>query len=46
MEFDDGDYEQEENAEPEPPKRRKNVRRRAIQFIDAEAGVDEDANGY
>ena len=41
MEFDDGDYEQED-AEQEPPRRRKKARRRANPFI--EAGVDKDAS--
>ena len=44
LEFDDGDYEQEEDTEPEPPKRRNKARRRVNPFIDAEAGVDEDAS--
>ena len=43
MEFDDGDYEQED-AEPEPPRRRKRVKRSVNAFIDAEAGVDGDAS--
>ena len=44
LEFDDGDYEQEENTEQEPPRRRKKARRRVNPFIDAEAGVDGDAS--
>ena len=44
LEFDDGDYEQEEDTEPEPLRRRKKVRRRVNPFIDAEAGVDGDAS--
>ena len=44
LEFDDGDYEQEEDTEPEPPRWRKNARRRVNPFIDAEAGVNEDAS--
>ena len=43
--FDNGDYEQQEDAEPEPPKRRKKARRCANPFIDAEAGVDGEASG-
>ena len=39
LEFDDGDYEQVD-TEQEPPRRRKNARRRVNSFIDAEAGVD------
>ena len=46
MEFDDADYEQKENVEPEPPRRRKRARRRANQVIDAEAGVDGYASGH
>ena len=45
MEFDEGDYEQKEHAEPEPPRRRKKVNCRANFFNDAEAGVDENASG-
>ena len=44
LEFDDGDYEQEDDTEPEPPKRRKIKRRRVNLFIDAKAGVDGDAS--
>ena len=44
LEFDDGDYKQEEDTEPEPPRRRKQARRRVNPFIDAEAGVDGDAS--
>ena len=44
LEFDDGDYEQEENTEQEPPIRRKKARRRVNPFIDSEAGVDGDAS--
>ena len=44
LEFDDGDYEQEEDTEPEPPRRRTKVRHRVNPFIDAEAGVDGDAS--
>ena len=43
MEFDDGDYE-EEDAEPAPFRRRKKARPRANPFIDAEAGVLGDAS--
>ena len=45
MELDDGDYEQEQHTEPEPPRRRKKVRRNANPFIDAEAGVDKTSCG-
>ena len=44
LEFDDGDYEQEEDTEPQPVRRRKSARRRANPFIDTEAGVDGDAS--
>ena len=44
LEFDDGDYEQEEDTEPELPRRRKTARRRLNSFIEAEAGVDGDAS--
>ena len=33
----------DDNAEPEPPQRRKKARRRANLFIESEAGVDGDA---
>ena len=45
LEFDDGDYEQEEDTEPQLKRRRKSARRRANPFIDAEVGVDRDASG-
>ena len=45
LEFDDGDYEQEEDTEPQLVRRRKSARCRANPFIDAEAGVDTDASG-
>ena len=45
LEFDDGDYEQEENTERQPVRSRKNARRRANPFIDTEAGVDGNASG-
>ena len=45
MEFDVGDYKQEEDIKPEPPRRRKRARRKANQFIDSEAGVDGEASG-
>ena len=45
MEFDDGDYEQEYDTEPQPVRRRKSARRRANPFIDTEAGVDGEASG-
>ena len=44
LEFDDGDFEEEENTEPELPKRKKTVRRRVNPFIDAEAGVNGEAS--
>ena len=45
LEFDDGDYEQEEDTEPQPVRRRKNAPHRANPFIDTEAGVDGNASG-
>ena len=45
LELEEADYEQDENAKPEPPRRRKRARRRVNPFIDAEAGVDGDASG-
>ena len=45
LELEEADYEQEENAEPEPPRRRKWARRRVNPFIEDEAGVDGDASG-
>ena len=45
VELKDGDYEQESDAEPEPPRRRKKARRRTDPFIDAEVGVNGDASG-
>ena len=45
MEFNVGNYEQEEDIEPEPPKRRNKLRPHANPFIDAEAGVNGDASG-
>ena len=45
LEFDDCDYEQEEDTEPQPVRRRTNARRRANPFIDTEAGVDGNASG-
>ena len=44
LEFDDGDYKQEEDTEPEQPRRKKQARRRLNPFIDVEAGVDGDAS--
>ena len=44
LEFDDGDYEQKKEIEPEPPRRRTKVRHSVNLFIDAEAGVDGDAS--
>ena len=43
LEFDDGDYEQED-TEQEPPRRRKIARLRVNPFIDSEAGMDGDAS--
>ena len=45
LDFDDGDYEHEEQTEPQPVRRRKSAGCRANPFIDAEAGVDGDASG-
>ena len=45
LDFDDGDYEQKENTEPQPVRRRQSARRRANLFIDDKAGVDGDASG-
>ena len=45
LEFDDGDYEQEEDTDPKAPRRWKRARRSANPFIDAEAGVDGEASG-
>ena len=45
LEFDDGDYEQEDDTEQQPVRRRKSARRRANLFIDTEAGVDGEASG-
>ena len=42
--FDHGDYEQEEDTEQEPPRRRNKARRRVNPFIDSEAGVYGDAS--
>ena len=44
LEFDDGYYEQEEDTEPQPVRRRKHARRRANPFIDTEVGVDGNAS--
>ena len=44
LEFDDGNYEQEEDTEPKPPKRRNKALLRVNTFIDAEAGVDGEAS--
>ena len=43
--FVDRKYEQEYDAEPEPPRTRKRVRHHANPFIESEAGVDGDASG-
>ena len=45
LEFKGGDYEQEDDTEPQPVRRRKNARRRANPFIDTEAGVDGNGSG-
>ena len=45
LEFDDCDYEQEENTQPQPVRRRKYARLRANPFIDTEAGLDGNASG-
>ena len=45
MEYDDGDYEQNEVVELEQPTRRKRALRRPNPIIDAEIGVDKDASG-
>ena len=45
LELEDGDYQQESDTEPDPPRRRNKARRRNNPFIDAEAGVDGDASG-
>ena len=45
LEFDDGDYEQEEDTEFSSVRRRKNARLRANPFIDTEAGVYGNASG-
>ena len=44
FEFDDGDYEQEEDTDPQPVIRKKRARRRANQFIDAETWEDGDGS--
>ena len=41
--LDDGDYEQEEETEIQPVRRRKNARLRANPFIDSEAGLNGNA---
>ena len=45
LEFDDGDYEQEEDTEPQPVRLLKCARHCSNPFIDAEAGVDGDPSG-
>ena len=45
LELENGDYEQESDSEPEPPRRRKKARRHTNPFIDTEACVDGDASG-
>ena len=44
LEFDDGDYEQDKDIEPAPPKQRQNAQRRVNPFIDAEADVEGEAS--
>ena len=44
-EFDDNDYKQDEDTEPQPVRRRKKARRRANLIIDNEAKVDGNAIG-
>ena len=44
MKLEEANYEQQENAETDPPRRRKRARRHVTPFIDAEAGVDGDAS--
>ena len=44
LEFDVGDYVQEEDTESQPPRRKEKARRRVKQYIDAETGVDGDAS--
>ena len=45
LELENGDYNQDIDAEPEPPRRRKKAKRRTNPFIDVEAGVHGDATG-
>ena len=45
LEFNDGDYEQAEDTEPQPVRHRKSARRRANPFIDTDARGDGDASG-
>ena len=45
LKFEDGYYEQEDDIEPQPVRRRNSARRRANPFIDTEAGVDGEASG-
>ena len=42
LEFDVGDYKQEKDIEPEPPRRRKRAKRSANPFNGAEASVGGD----
>ena len=44
LEFENDDYEQDEDTEPEPPRRRNKARRCVNSLIDAEVGVDGDAS--
>ena len=45
LELEEADFEPDENAEPEPPRRRKRTRRRVNPFSDVEAVVDGNASG-
>ena len=45
LKLENSDYEQESDAEPEPPRRRKKARCRTNPYIDAEACVEENASG-
>ena len=46
LDFDDGNYLQEEDAAPKRPIRRKKANRRANLLMDADAGVDEKSSAY
>ena len=45
IELEEADYKTNENAKPEPPRRRKRSSRCVTPVIDGEAGVDGDASG-